>query len=117
MIMTFKGKDGSNGFKRGEKYNVATRVADGYLWLYEKRQGLKCPYTNLESLLSNWELFQDNLETIADEVIAGKWGQGDARWQLLLAKGHNPYAIQQAVYKRFGKKEKPSQIDDSWDDF
>lgn len=44
-------------------------------------------------------------DTIADEVIAGKWGNGDTRTARLKAAGYNPATIQSIVNKKLsGKK-------------
>src|SRR5699024_2420144 len=39
---------------------------------------------------------------IADEVIAGKWGTGNVRFNALRKAGYNPTTIQNAVNKKLG---------------
>ncbi len=40
--------------------------------------------------------------TIVNEVIAGKWGTGNARFNALRKAGYNPTTIQNAVNKKLG---------------
>ncbi len=49
-----------------------------------------------------------SLETIAKEVIAGKWGNGDARKQKLKAAGYDYNAVQSKVNELCGVKTKPT---------
>lgn len=44
---------------------------------------------------------------IADEVIAGKWGNGDERKRKLTAAGYNPAVIQAEVNRKLGLKPAP----------
>jgi hypothetical protein len=39
---------------------------------------------------------------LADEVLAGKWGNGDTRRSLLKKAGHNPDAVQAEVNRKLG---------------
>ncbi|RST96016.1 hypothetical protein CBF37_11265 [Vagococcus vulneris] len=50
---TFTGKDGSLGFKNGQKYNFRTEVRDNVIWVICDNN-LYCCYRNVESLLTNW---------------------------------------------------------------
>lgn len=46
----------------------------------------------------DWEKPQEkSVDEIAKEVIAGKWGNGATRKQLLMANGYNPSIIQERV--------------------
>ena len=46
--------------------------------------------------------------TVAKEVLAGQWGNGDARTNKLKAAGYNPQAVQNEVNKLAGATSKPS---------
>ncbi len=43
-----------------------------------------------------------SVATLASEVIAGQWGNGQDRYNRLKAAGYNPEAVQNEVNKRFG---------------
>lgn len=45
-----------------------------------------------------------DLETVAKEVIKGKWGNGKTRFSLLKKYGYNPTEVQQIVNKMLSKK-------------
>lgn len=68
MRARFIGRDGSMGFEHGKVYNIETYIGSrlfrrgGFLWLRDKSSGLKCPYSNMESLLNNWELLGEGME-------------------------------------------------------
>ena len=47
-------------------------------------------------------------DTIANEVIAGKWGNNPQRAQKLKAAGYDPNAIQALVNQKLGAKSKPA---------
>lgn len=48
-------------------------------------------------VISKVETTKKTIDEIAKEVIADKWGKGDARKQKLLAKGYDPVAVQVLV--------------------
>ena len=52
----FIGADGSRGFKRGEVYTIELSYDDNRDWLIVRSGRLWCPYSNLTSLLKNWEI-------------------------------------------------------------
>ena len=52
----FIGTDGSMGFKRGEIYTIELSYDDNRDWLIVRSGRLWCPYSNLTSLLKNWEI-------------------------------------------------------------
>ena len=55
----FIGKDGSMGFKYGKEYEFHTYCQRDCLHLKTKN-GLWCPYSNMEKLLENWRIINDN---------------------------------------------------------
>lgn len=52
----FIGADGSMGFRRGETYTIELSYDDNRDWLIVRSGRLWCPYSNLTSLLKNWEI-------------------------------------------------------------
>ena len=52
----FIGMDGSMGFKRGETYTIELSYDDNRDWLIVRSGRLWCPYSNLTSLLKNWQV-------------------------------------------------------------
>lgn len=52
----FIGADGSMGFRRGEAYTIELSYDDNRDWLIVRSGRLWCPYSNLTSLLKNWEI-------------------------------------------------------------
>lgn len=51
----FIGKDGSMGFKYGKEYEFYTYYHNKCIHLKTK-DGLWCPYSNIEKLLENWRI-------------------------------------------------------------
>lgn len=52
----FVGADGSMGFRRGESYTIELSYDDNRDWLIVRSGRLWCPYSNLTSLLKNWQV-------------------------------------------------------------
>lgn len=50
------------------------------------------------------------IDQIADEVIAGKWGNGADRKKRLTDAGYNYDAVQKAVNKKMGAKKQPAHV-------
>ena len=114
-------EDGINGYfnfintKRYENLKRATSCrdylekikADGYATSYEY-------VDNLMAVVNRWDLTKydndtvvtydiNSLEKIADEVIAGKWGNGAARRVKLKRAGYNYNDVQRIVNQRLFK--------------
>ena len=53
----FIGADGSMGFKRGETYTIELSYDNNRDWLIVRSGRLWCPYSNLTSLLKNWQIY------------------------------------------------------------
>lgn len=49
------------------------------------------------------------IEQLADEVLLGKWGNGQERFDNLIAAGYDYYSVQDAVNKIIAEMEKPEQ--------
>ena len=95
-------------FKNGV---VKTKLA-GRGW---KRWG-KCPYITYESgsdtankKPATSSTAKKSVETVAKEVLNGKWGVGDARKAKLKAAGYNPDEVQAAVNKLIAGANKPKK--------
>lgn len=65
ILAKFIGKDGSMGFRNGKVYNIRTWVKranvftkTAWIWVEETDCGKKCPYTNVETFLANWEIVE-----------------------------------------------------------
>lgn len=60
LICRFKGKNGSQGFKYGEKYIIDTccrqMVGQAYIHAEDKHANKSCPYDSIESFLENWDV-------------------------------------------------------------
>lgn len=65
MKARFKGINGSMGFVNGRVYNIMTRC--GYLWgkkenpciiVIDTESKQRCPYSNMETILENWEILK-----------------------------------------------------------
>lgn len=55
----FIGENGSMGFEHGKTYQFSTKVDNGLIKLtvndFSKQKQLYCYYSNLESLMANWD--------------------------------------------------------------
>lgn len=72
MKMTFIGKDGSMGYKKGKTYNNEVYISEGYLWIrtHVFLDTISCPYSNPEKLKENW-----NFLTVENEkAVTRAWG-------------------------------------------
>ena len=65
IVAKFIGRDGSMGFRTGETYNIKTYMSDNMMYVKALGTHIKhIPYTQLESLLENWEILGDNVRGI-----------------------------------------------------
>lgn len=83
---------------KGHKYGVVKtkfNKSDWQLWSY-------CPYIKYGTSTKTKKTKKSN-NTIADEVIAGKWGTGDDRKKRLQKAGYDYKAIQLIVNDRLGR--------------
>lgn len=62
----FTGKDGSQGYRKGEKYTLLAWMQKqslfGPSYIFVKRPGIdssQCPYLTIRLFLSNWEIIND----------------------------------------------------------
>ena len=56
MLARFIGKDGSMGFKTGQKYELKSKCANNKIIVKTANDKLFCPYDSIESFLRNWEI-------------------------------------------------------------
>lgn len=60
IVGTFKGKDGSCGFRKNKDYIVKIEYQYGKYWLFGCKWDTKeqhgCPYDTIEAILRNWNL-------------------------------------------------------------
>ena len=120
-IQVRKGDAGLNAVKAGilpakAKINYDGYVVkDGYTWIkYTGNSGdiLFCPvrqgrtpwgeFTAQGKSTSKKSTTKKSNVTIANEVLAGKWGNGATRTSRLKAAGYNPSAIQKLVNQKLG---------------
>lgn len=52
----FTGKNGSMGFRAGRFYAVTIVKRKGEVVLIAPDDGLKCPYSSLDTMLNNWHI-------------------------------------------------------------
>lgn len=58
MEMTYIGRDGSMGLRRGKTYQVLMFCSEGYIWVSwsdSKDRMAVCPYSSLNTLYANWK--------------------------------------------------------------
>lgn len=60
-------------------------------------RGYGVPKYDAEKVIGSEKPNKSTVEEVAKEVIAGKWGSGDARKQKLLSAGYDPVAVQALV--------------------
>lgn len=56
MLARFIGKDGSMGFKTGQKYELKSKCVNNKIIVKTINDKLFCPYDSIESFLRNWEI-------------------------------------------------------------
>lgn len=56
MLARFIGKDGSMGFKTGQKYELKSKCANNKIIVKTANDKLFCPYDSIESFLRNREI-------------------------------------------------------------
>lgn len=81
---------------KGFEYGVVKTKLKGRGWT---KWG-KCPYityTTKKTSTNKTTTSKKSVESIAKEVIAGKWGQGDERKSKLKSAGYDPVAVQNKV--------------------
>ena len=85
----------------GNYYNSVKRRRISVNGKYIRGYGV--PKYDSEVIANNATTKQKSIDEIANEVIAGKWGSGDARKQKLLAAGYDPAAVQVLVNQLLSK--------------
>lgn len=83
------------------------KLAKGILECFEMEQTAVKPATGSTAMQSK-PTVKKTVEQIAQEVLAGKWGNGDGRKQKLKAAGYDYNAIQAKVNELCGVKSKPT---------
>lgn len=89
------------GGKTGDQTGKEIYIRDYYE--YSKGWDFHLRYTG--------ERNHKTLEEIVDEVIAGKWGNGDSRFVALQNAGFNPNDVQTAINKKLRKTNEKSKSD------
>lgn len=92
------------GYLRWFARYVSTRQTNCYLWQYSstgKIPGIS-GNVDLDELIENVNTSKKSNDQIANEVIAGKWGNGDERKKKLIAAGYDYNAIQNLVNVKLG---------------
>lgn len=56
MKARFIGSHNSMGFQYGQIYTIWTEIKRNMLWLFDVKSSLYCPYSNMETMLDNWEI-------------------------------------------------------------
>ena len=71
----FTGKNGSMGFRAGRFYAVTIVKRKGEVVLIAPDDGLKCPYSSLDTMLNNWHM-EHSIKAIHEKEQAAAGGGG-----------------------------------------
>ena len=97
----------SEGYQRG----IASNHADVMHWFPRHNKSMDTFRTDVSKAMGSGstDTQEKDLTAIAQEVIAGKWGNGTDRAQRLTAAGYDAQAVQNRVNQLLGGGSAPSQ--------
>lgn len=87
--------------------NGIDKLAKGILECFEMEQTTVKPAAG-STVMQSKPTAKKTIEQIAQEVLAGKWGNGDSRKQKLMAAGYDYNTVQAKVNELCGVKSKPT---------